>query len=251
MDERLDDVDRRVLYRLMADARTTSASAIAEEVDVSARTIRNRIGQLEERGIITGYHASVDFERTGARLTNLFICTAPVPERETLARTALGVPGVINVREVMSGRENLHITAVGTDTNDITRIARALSVLGLDIEEEDLLQREHVQPYGPFGPDADELSESVADFISLTGGAEVVELAVGENATIVGRTIRETDEEGLLGRDTLVVAIERSGRVITPKGNTTIESGDVVTVFSQGRIADETLRLFAGGQSGE
>lgn len=148
----------------------------------NARTIRNRIQQLEEHGIITGYHASVDFERTGARLTNLFVCTAPVPERERLARTVLGIPGVIDVRELMSGRENLHITAVGTDTNDITRITRALAALNLEIEEEDLVQREHTQPYGPFGPGSVELGESVADFISLTGGAEVVELAVGESA---------------------------------------------------------------------
>lgn len=127
MSKRPDDIDRRIIYRLMADARNTSVPAIAKEVNVSARTIRNRIQQLEERGILTGYHASVDFDRTGARLTDLFICTAPVPERERLVRTVLGVPGVVNARELMSGRENLHVTAIGTDTNDRVRSRHSTS----------------------------------------------------------------------------------------------------------------------------
>ena len=54
MANRLDEIDRRVLYHLAADARDTSAPAIAEEVNVSAGTIRNRIRQLEADGTIKG-----------------------------------------------------------------------------------------------------------------------------------------------------------------------------------------------------
>lgn len=53
MQARLDDIDRRILYYLRVDARNTTAPMIAEEVDVSAATIRNRINQLEEKGVIT------------------------------------------------------------------------------------------------------------------------------------------------------------------------------------------------------
>lgn len=54
MANRLDEIDKRVLYHLAADARDTSAPAIAEEVNVSAGTIRNRIRQLEADGTIKG-----------------------------------------------------------------------------------------------------------------------------------------------------------------------------------------------------
>ena len=246
MDYRLDEVDRRIIYRLMQDSRNTSAPAIAEEVNVSAGTIRNRIQQLEEHGVITGYHLGVDFERVGGKLTNVFVCTVPVADREKAATQVLEIPGVVNVRELMAGRENLHVTAVGSDVDDITRIARALSALGLEIEEEDLLQREYRHPYHPFGPEERRRTTSITDLISLAGDAEVIELTVQAEAPIAGKTLEEADSEGLIDENVLVVAIERDGRTVTPKGRTEIRPDDLVTVFCQNGAADDVLALFAG-----
>ena len=245
MSEPLDEIDRRIIYRLMTDARHISAPEIAEETNVSARTIRNRIQQLEEQGIITGYHAQIDFERTGGRLTNLFVCSAPVSEQEQLVEQILRIPGVVNVRELISGPANLHVIGAGTGMNDITRIAQALSALGLEIEAQNLVQREHFRPYHSFGPEESETTHSITNFISLTGDAEVIELTVERGAPIAGRTVQGADTEGLLGVDTLIVAIERDGSIITPKGGTTIQPDDVVTIFSQQSMADETLQLFS------
>lgn len=72
MDPQLDEIDKRIRFHLTRDARRTSAPDIAGEVHVSAGTIRNRIRQLEEREIIRGYHAHVDYERGAGLLTNLF-----------------------------------------------------------------------------------------------------------------------------------------------------------------------------------
>lgn len=246
MDYRLDEVDRRIVYRLMQDSRNTSAPSIAEEVNVSAGTIRNRIQQLEEHGIITGYHLGVDFERVDGKLTNVFVCSAPVPDREKVAKQVLQIPGVINVRELMAGRENLHVTAVGSDMNDVTRISRALSTMGLEIQGEDLLQREYQHPYHPFGPDDDRRTTSITDLISLTGNAEVIELTVEEDAPIAGKTLKEADSDGLIDDSVLVVAIERDGTIVTPKGRTEIRPDDLVTVFCQNGAADEVLEMFAG-----
>ena len=54
MAHRVDEVDKRILYRLAQDARNTATSDIAEEMDVTSATIRNRIEQLEEQGILRG-----------------------------------------------------------------------------------------------------------------------------------------------------------------------------------------------------
>ncbi len=43
----------------MADARNTSAPTIAEQANVSPATIRNRIKQFEEQGIISDQFAYV------------------------------------------------------------------------------------------------------------------------------------------------------------------------------------------------
>jgi len=246
MDHRLDEIDRRIIHTLMGDARNVSAPAIAEKVNVSPGTIRNRIAQLEDRGIITGYHASVDFEQADGRLTNLFMCNAPVSERESIARRARIIPGVINIRELMTGRRNLHVLAVGEDTEDLRRIARALSDLGVDIEDEVMVQKETTGTYAPFGPDEGTQDAILTDFISLSGDAEVAEVTVDDDADIAGTTLRDAVRNGVLDDDTLVVAIERDDAVLTPHGDTRIEPDDIVTLFSRGGVTDRTVEAFCG-----
>lgn len=245
VEHRLDEVDRRILFRLMEDARDTSAPDIAEEVNVSAGTVRNRIHRLEELGVIRGYHAGVDFELADGKLTNLFVCSAPVSDRETFAKQVLEIPGVVDVRELMAGQRNLHVTAVGDDMNDMTRISRAIEALGMEIEDEDLVQRRYERPYHYFGPEDSAGTTSLTDFISITGGAEVIELTVSDGAPIEGMTLEAANSNGLVGEDVLVVAIERDGEIITPRGQTTIEADDLLTVFSQRGRADELVGAFS------
>ena len=243
MDIRLDEVNKRIIHALMEDARSISAPMIADEVGVSPATIRNRIGQLEDAGVIEGYHANVDFERGDGRLRNLYLCNAPVEDRERLAQQVRLVPGVINVRELMTGRRNLHVLAVGTDTQDLRRIAREIATLGIDIEDEDLVQTEHFQPYQPFGPD-DEMPKPISDYISLTGGAEVVEVSVGSNAPIEGLSLERAAREGVLDDDILVVAIERDDAVLTPRGETVVQADDLLTVLSREGVTETALEAF-------
>lgn len=149
----IDDLDRHILYALQSDARGTSASAIAKSADVSARTVRNRIQRLEERGVIEGYDAEVDYERAGYQLHTLIVCTAPIPEREEIAKRTLDVPGVVAVREVMTGAENVHVEVVGTDGDDLSRIGRDLSDVGLEIVDEDIIRNEYNRPFNRFDED--------------------------------------------------------------------------------------------------
>ncbi|MFB6197348.1 MAG: Lrp/AsnC family transcriptional regulator, partial [Halobacteriaceae archaeon] len=137
----IDEVDERILYYLAREGRHTSAPDIADELDVSPPTIRNRIRRLEEANVIKGYHAHIDYEKIEGRLTNLFICTTTSADRERFARRVLDVSGVIHVKEVMTGRGDLHVIAVGTDTDEIARIARDIKALGVEIKEEDLIHR--------------------------------------------------------------------------------------------------------------
>ena len=147
----IDDLDRRIIYALQRDARHTSASEIAESLDVSARTVRNRISKLEESGVIKGYDVDVDYEAAGYQLHTLIVCTAPIHEREEIARRALDVEGVVAIREVMTGADNVHIEVVGTDGNDLSRIGRDLNDIGLEVVDEDLIRNEYTRPYHLFG----------------------------------------------------------------------------------------------------
>src|SRR5690606_25259331 len=104
---RLDKVDRRIIYALMNDARNASTSAIAEEMNVTSATIRNRIRKLEKHGIFEGYHTTIDFEHADGSLMNLFLCHTSFNNVEGVAHQVGSIPGVINVRELMGGRMNL------------------------------------------------------------------------------------------------------------------------------------------------
>ena len=246
MVDRLDKVDERILFHLASDARNTSAPMVADEVHVSAGTIRNRINQLEADGVIRGYHASIDYGRAEGRLTNLVVATAPVDDRERLAKQVAEIPGVVNVRQLMCGTENIHVTTVGEDAQELSRVTRDVSKLGLAIEDEHLLQREETRPYHAFGPEGGRDRQLIADFMSLSGGGEVVEVSVASGAEIDGVTLGEANERGLIGEDVLVVSIERDEEIVTPRGGTTVRADDLVTLFARGGVSDRTVEAFGG-----
>lgn len=149
-DDVLDSVDKKILYYLQKDARRMSSSDIAEKIGLSSSTIRTRLNKLEERGIIRGYHIDIDYELAGYPLYTKIICTAPVPNRDELADKARDINGVTAVREIMTGKRNVYVNAIGKSHDDLNRIAGDLDDLGLDIVDEQLIRDEYICPYHGF-----------------------------------------------------------------------------------------------------
>lgn len=139
----LDDIDHAILDALREDARHNSNAAISDRVDLSASSVGKRIARLEESGVLRGYAPSVDYERAGFDLNVLFVCTAPIADRERLAERCLELDGVVTVRELMSGTENLHVQAVAGSSDEITQIAHRFDEMGLVVTDEILLRREY------------------------------------------------------------------------------------------------------------
>ena len=63
----LDEVDWDVLDALQSDGRLSMA-ALGRHVGLSAPAVAERVRKLEDRGIVTGYHAAVDRARAGRPL---------------------------------------------------------------------------------------------------------------------------------------------------------------------------------------
>lgn len=67
---------------------------------------------------------------------------------------------------------------------------------------------------------------------------------VKESSTVSGKTVEEIDKQGVLGKDALIVEVEREDEKITPKGNTVLETGDTVTITSSSGISEKTREAF-------
>lgn len=146
----LDNVDRGILHLLQVDARNTTAQDIADKTGVSPSTVRNRIDQLEADGVITGYHPSIDYEAASLPLQVMFIITAPPSSRSQAVEELLEIKGVVDVRETLTGRRNIHVEVVATSTSDISRMTDSVHELGLEIESSEIMKQRRIQPFNHF-----------------------------------------------------------------------------------------------------
>ena len=147
----LDPTDKGILYLLQENARQNTTENIGEKVGVSSSTVANRISKLEDRGVITGYHPTVDYQQAGFDHHLLAIGTVPFDEREALGEDILNVHGVTSVRELMSHRQNLSIELVGDSRNDIEQSLAELDELGVEVHRTEVVKRERQQPFDHFG----------------------------------------------------------------------------------------------------
>lgn len=150
MSRTLDNVDRGILYHLQRDARNTTTQEIAETVGVSASTVRNRIKQLEDDGVIKGYHPEIDYESANLPLRVVFICTVPATERAHFVDQILDIQGVVDVREMLTGHRNIHVEVVGTSTKDVGRITDTLHESGVTVESSEIMRQHRLQPFDHF-----------------------------------------------------------------------------------------------------
>ena len=96
----LDPVDRRIVALLAADGRMTNAE-LASTLGVAPSTAHARLRSLIDRGVITGFHASVDERMLGAGLQAIIgVSLRPSARRESIVEFAdrvRALPQVIQV----------------------------------------------------------------------------------------------------------------------------------------------------------
>jgi Lrp/AsnC family leucine-responsive transcriptional regulator len=126
----LDDVGWRILEELQRDGRLTFAE-LGRRVNLSLPAVAERVRRLEEAGIITGYHATVDPTKLGLPITAL------IRIRE-LKRGCGGVTALAAARPEI--RECYRVT--GTDSFVVKAVVSSIDHL------DDLLKK--LRPYGTF-----------------------------------------------------------------------------------------------------
>lgn len=147
----VDDTDKWILYLLQQDARQLTTQEMAVNVGVSAGTVRNRIERLEENGIIRGFDPDIDSDSAGLQLSVEVICSAQDPEREAMVQEAPDVAGVVPRCDVLAGKENVQIDAVGAESDDIARITDQLCDVGSAVVNTKTIRETYTQSFDHFG----------------------------------------------------------------------------------------------------
>ncbi len=94
-DSALDETDRRIVAEVQDDARLTMAE-LGRRVGLSAPAVTERLGRLEQRGVIRGYHADVDPRALGLSL-GAVVRIRPAPgQLQNVAEAAAATPEVID-----------------------------------------------------------------------------------------------------------------------------------------------------------
>lgn len=240
---KIDEVDKRIIYRLRMNAKEIKAPQIAKEMNVSPATIRNRINKLRKNGIIKGYHAHIAFDQIENKLITLYKCSTPsIGNRSNMAKRALDLDNVIHIREIMSGnRENLHIKAIVNNTKEATETANKLENIGLEILDETLINKEYFSSYNRYGS-REEPEDRIINLKKLRGGSEIANIILKEKNLISNKKIKNVSN--ILSENCLIISVEREDKTISPNGETVLKPGDIISVFSSTGIDKETLKPF-------
>jgi Lrp/AsnC family leucine-responsive transcriptional regulator len=76
----VEDIDQRILTLLASDGRM-SFTDLGKGTGLSTSAVHQRVKRLEQRGLITGYGAAVDYDQVGLPLT-AFISIRPIDPSE-------------------------------------------------------------------------------------------------------------------------------------------------------------------------
>jgi DNA-binding Lrp family transcriptional regulator len=116
----LDDVDRRLLRELAADARIPN-NALAHRVGIAPSTCLGRVRALRANGVIRGYHADVDPAALGRPIQAMISVRLQSHARghipDFMAKIAT-LPEVLNVF-FLGGADDFHVHIAATSTDNL------------------------------------------------------------------------------------------------------------------------------------
>lgn len=129
-DLRLDEVDARIVDLLTRDGRMTNAE-LAADVAVAPSTMHARVKALIDRGVISGFHASIDQARLGKGLQAMVGVTLRAGSRQesivAFSNAIRRLPQVIQVFFVGGSDDFLVHIAVASSADVRTFVVEHLS----------------------------------------------------------------------------------------------------------------------------
>jgi DNA-binding Lrp family transcriptional regulator len=116
----LDEVDRRILLTLHADARISN-SALAEVVGIAPSTCHVRLRRLQDLGVIRGFYADIDPAAIGLTLQAMISVSLQSNARGKIRNFIQQIRGKPQVMDVyfLAGAEDFILHVAARDTDDL------------------------------------------------------------------------------------------------------------------------------------
>ena len=116
----LDDLDRRILSLLHADARITN-NALAEAVGVAPSTCHGRVRRLVDVGVIRGFHTDIDPVAVGMPLQAMISVSLQSNARGKIRSFIQQIRGRRQVIDVyfLAGADDFLLHVAARDTEDL------------------------------------------------------------------------------------------------------------------------------------
>ena len=116
----IDDVDRRILTALHADARMSN-SALAELVGIAASTCHGRVRRLQEIGVIRGFYADIDPSAIGLNLQAMISVRLQFTARSKIGSFIRQIRRKHQVMDVyfLAGADDFILHVAARDTDDL------------------------------------------------------------------------------------------------------------------------------------
>lgn len=126
--DQLDEIDRKILHLLAANARM-SDKEIAAEVFLSSPAVANRIRRLEEAGILLGYHAEVSLVRLGYTIKAFINLEVDPKDKKDFYPFIQNCPGVVEC-SCVTGDYSMLIECAFRYTEELDHLVNELQRFG-------------------------------------------------------------------------------------------------------------------------
>ncbi|WP_219703252.1 Lrp/AsnC family transcriptional regulator [Marinomonas lutimaris] len=126
----MDKTDLDILSHLQSDGRLTNV-ALAEEIHLSPSPCLRRVKQLEDTGVIEGYHARIDRQKAGFSMTvfvEVRLKSHAGDKHIVFEKAILEMEDIISAH-LVSGIADYRLEVVAMDLPDYERILKALQSL--------------------------------------------------------------------------------------------------------------------------
>jgi Lrp/AsnC family transcriptional regulator, leucine-responsive regulatory protein len=128
LNSNLDSTDWKILAELQEDGRL-SYTELGRRVGLSSPAAQERVRKLEDAGIITGYRATVDYERLGLPIRASIRLDGNCREVDRMLEGLREMPNVIDVYKVL-GDDCFRLLVAVASPEQLHSLLKSLSIYG-------------------------------------------------------------------------------------------------------------------------